>query len=66
MEMESITIGRKPASTSREFWSRISVANRGIYLPYTRVGLAYNQPRKEVAFRLTAYDPPVMWKTFFW
>ena len=61
-----MVIGCRPASTSRGFWSRISVTNRGMYLPYARVGSAHNQRRKEGAFRLTAYDPPVMWKAFFW
>jgi len=66
MEMELIVIGRNPALTSRGFWSRISVANSGMYLPYVHVGLAHNQRWREEAFRLTAYDPPVMWKVFFW
>lgn len=54
MEMEAIVIGVSPASISRGFWSRISVANRGMYLPYAHVGLAHNMRQKEKAFRLTA------------
>ena len=66
MEMEAIVIGGNPALTSRGFWSRISIANSGMYLPYAQVGLANNRRRKDDMFRLTAYDPPVMWKVFFW
>lgn len=46
MEMELIAICRSPASTSRGSWSRIAIANSGVYLPYTRVCLARERGRK--------------------
>jgi len=49
MEMESITIGRRPASTSRGFWSRIAVANSGMYLPYAHADLVRDRWKKRLS-----------------